>query len=394
MLNKVLKSFQKLKNHVESEKFKGWDPFDGLNSRFFQSFPLLKNYKWPRLAWLQFFKRSPLNFRKLFLVSKQYNPKALGLFLTGYCNLYHDNPNQKYLKNIQFLADKLIELQTKGYSGACWGYNFDWQARAFFQPKNTPTVVATAFITEALLEAYKITNHNSYLKTAISAKDFILNDLNRSYDDENNYCFSYSPLDKTQVFNAGLLGAKTLSLIYAHTHEKYLLTEARKVINFVVKHQQDDGAWSYGTLPYHQWIDNFHTGYNLEAIYMYQQISGDKSFNSHINKAFSYYINTFFTSEGKPKYYHNQLYPIDIHAPAQLLVSLSKMNKFFDNIELINKVINWTIENMQAKNGGFYYQKKKFFTSKIPYMRWSNAWMFYSLTYYLKEFHKFEKNKK
>lgn len=33
---------------------------------------------------------------------------------------------------IEELAELLISLQSKGYSGACWGYNFDWQARRLF----------------------------------------------------------------------------------------------------------------------------------------------------------------------------------------------------------------------------------------------------------------------
>ena len=32
----VTESFIKLKNYCEEENFKGWDPYDGLNSRFFQ----------------------------------------------------------------------------------------------------------------------------------------------------------------------------------------------------------------------------------------------------------------------------------------------------------------------------------------------------------------------
>ena len=31
----------------------------------------------------------------------------------------------------------------------------------------------------------------------------------------------------------------------------------------------------------------------------------------------------FFEADGKPKYYHNKTYPIDIHCPAQIIVTLS-----------------------------------------------------------------------
>lgn len=375
-------SFNKLKRYCEKESFKGWDPYDGLNSYLFQALPFLPKSRFFRLVWIQLFKRSPVNLRKITGVKKEYNPKGIGLFLTGYCNLYKIDPKPEYLEKINSLSVLLLDLQTPGYSGACWGYNFDWQARAFFQPKGTPTVVATTFIAQALLEAYAITQNKKLLETSINASDFILNDLNRTFDDNGNFSFSYSPLDKTQVFNASLLGAKLLCLVYKHTQNQTLLEEAKKAVQYACDHQQDNGAWSYGTLPYHQWIDNFHTGYNLECIYVYQTISGDTQFNNHIQKGLNYYINTFFTSEGISKYYNNSIHPIDVHAPAQLVVTLYKLNALDENADLVNRVLDWTSKNMQDKQGYFYYQKNMLFNSKIPYMRWAQAWMFYAYTYF------------
>ena len=69
--------------------------------------------------------------RKLFIVPKGANPKGLAL-LTGYCNLYKLQNNQEYLKIIHTLSNKLIDLKSKDFDSACWGYNFDWQSRAFF----------------------------------------------------------------------------------------------------------------------------------------------------------------------------------------------------------------------------------------------------------------------
>lgn len=374
-------SFEKLKAYCEKENFKGWDPYDGLNSWIIQKTVLGKSRLF-RLAWIQLFKRSPINLRPLFGVEKDYNPKGLGLFLTGYCNLYKIDHNPVYLEKINALAHHMISLQTKGYSGACWGYNFDWQARAFFQPKFTPTVVATTFISEALLEAYDITQNKLYLNTAISASKFVLNDLNKSYDNDGDFTFSYSPLDHTQVYNAGLLGAKLLSLIYKYTQEYDLLDEAKKVVSYVCKRQHQDGSWAYGTLPFHQWIDNFHTGYNLECIHVYRTVSGDTSYDEHFDKGMAYYLNTFFTAQGISKYYNDRIYPIDIHAPAQLMVTLTKCGNFTSQKALVDRVLNWTIKNMQSPKGYFYYQKNKHFTSGIPYIRWAQSWMFYAFSYY------------
>ncbi|SEP81870.1 hypothetical protein SAMN05421824_0399 [Hyunsoonleella jejuensis] len=382
-------SFKKLKEYCEKENFKGWDPYDGLNSWVIQK-TLLGKSRFFRLAWIQLFKRNPINFRQLFGVKKEYNPKGLGLFLTGYCNLYIQSPQKEYLEKINFLADTILTLESKGYSGACWGYNFDWQARAFFQPKYMPTVVATTFISEALLKAYEITKKEIYLQAATSASQFVLNDLNKSYDKNGNYTFSYSPEDKTQVYNAGLLGAKLLCLIYKYTGDKNLLKEAKSVVSYVCTKQNEDGSWAYGTLPFHQWIDNFHTGYNLECIKIYEQVSKDTSYSDNLKKGMSYYLKTFFTSEGISKYYNNKIYPVDIHAPAQLVVTLAKFGNFNDQKELIDRVLDWTTNNMQSPKGYFYYQKKKLVVSRIPYIRWAQAWMFYALSYYFLEFNENE----
>ena len=156
MKNRIVDSFKCLKHYCESEHFKGWDPYDGLNSKVFQALPFLKRAAICRLVVIQGFKRCPINLRRIALVPKEYNAKGIGLFLSGYCNLYktvQKHPEwesiwgtaEQVKEQIIALADLLISLRSKGnYSGACWGYNFDWQARRLFLfPKSTPTVVAT-----------------------------------------------------------------------------------------------------------------------------------------------------------------------------------------------------------------------------------------------------------
>lgn len=384
-------SFNKLKAYCEKGNFKGWDPYDGLNSWVIQNTFLGKS-RFCRLAWIQFFKRSPINLRPILGIKKDYNPKGLGLFLTGYCNLYKIEKRDEYLIKINQLAKQIITLKTKGYSGVCWGYNFDWQARAFFQPKYTPTVVATTFIGEALLNAYEITQNQDYLDVVISASEFVLNDLNRSYDETGDFTYSYSPLDETKVYNAGLLGAKLLCLVYKYTKDDALLQNAKKVVSYVCKKQNNDGSWAYGTLPFHQWIDSFHTGYNLECIAVYKKVSNDGSFDDNLKTGMQYYLKTFFTPEGISKYYNNKTFPIDIHAPAQLVVTLSKFGNFNENRRIIDKVLDWTINNMQSPSGYFYYQKKPFLSSKTPYIRWAQAWMFYAYSYYFIEINNNEQN--
>jgi rhamnogalacturonyl hydrolase YesR len=386
MLEKVHQSFIKLRNYCEAHQFKGYDPYDGLNSKLFQRIPLLPKSRLARLAWIQFFKRSPVNLRNAVLIKPEYNPKALGLFLSTYCNLYLHDGKKAYLNKINFFIARLEDCQSKGYSGTCWGYNFDWESRAFFQPKFMPTIVASSFIANAVLDAYEITHNEKLLKIARSTCDFILNDLNRTSGEEDDFAFSYSPLDKSVVYNASLLGARLMARVYTFTKEPLLAETAKKAVAFVCDKQQQNGAWSYGTLPFHQWIDNFHTGYNLECIADYMRFTKDISYSNVLNKGFDYYLATFFTEDGVAKYYSDSIYPVDIHAPSQLVITLQKLGKMDEHKILMDKVINWTIDHMQSEKGYFYYQINKYITSRIPYMRWSQAWMMLSFSIYLKHY--------
>jgi rhamnogalacturonyl hydrolase YesR len=136
-------------------------------------------------------------------------------------------------------------------------------------------------------------------------------------------------------------------------------------------------------LPVQSWKDSFHTGYNLDAIQSYQECTNDRSFQENIQKGFEFYIENFFEADGKAKYYHNKTYPIDIHCPGMLPVTLSRLGKMQDYNDVVDDVLYWTINYMQDTKGYFYYQIKKRMSSKISYMRWSNAFMFYGLSYYL-----------
>ena len=123
----------------------------------------------------------------------------------------------------------------------------------------------------------------------------------------------------------------------------------------------------------------------MDAIKTYQDNTQDNTFQKYIDKGLYFYINNFFEANGMPKYYHNKTYPIDIHCPAQIIVTLSKLNVFKSNKSLLDDVLNWTIDNMQHKKGYFYYQLKKGISSKISYMRWSNAFMFNAMSHYFLE---------
>ena len=119
-------AFLRLDQYCRAEDYRGWDLFDGLNSARFNNTPFYSS-RLLRIAWIQAFKRLPVNFRKLASVPKGLNPKGLGLFASGLIA-------QKRLGEAQKLLDSLKNSICRDFSDVSWGYNFPWQARAFYVP--------------------------------------------------------------------------------------------------------------------------------------------------------------------------------------------------------------------------------------------------------------------
>ena len=270
-------------------------------------------------------------------------------------------------------------------TGMFWGYNFDWQSKAFFLPKYTPTVVATSFAVEALLSAYETTGNTEYLDTAISSAEFILKDLN-VIKKENGYMFSYSPLDTRAVYNATLLGTKTLSLIYKYTRKEDYKVAARASAQAVCDEQNNDGSFPHSDQIRNQWRDSFHTGFKLESLATYRLCCLDDSFDECIEKGYSYWRDNFFVKDtGLAKYYDKSSDDeiIDLHCAAQAIPTICKLGKFQEDKDMAYKILEWAIRNMQSDKGYFYFQMKRNRKNMISYMRWPNAWMFYGISYYL-----------
>ncbi|MDE6109575.1 MAG: delta-aminolevulinic acid dehydratase, partial [Muribaculaceae bacterium] len=304
----VIRSFSRLKQYCEDENFAGWDPYDGLNSRIFKTLPLVGRSALARLVWIQLFKRNPFNMRRLMLVPKGHNAKAIGLFLHGYCNLH--NMGGEFaagsVERINSLGDMLLQMRAPGFSGAAWGYNFPWQCRReFLFPAGEPTVVATQFCASALLEAYDITGREDFRDAALSSAQFVLRDLHRTPVGPG-FLLSYSRMKGNDtIYNASLLGSRLLMLCreYGAPEPDELLSVARSSVAAVCSQQQPDGSWTYGLKPATAWKDSFHTGYNLDALQTYKELSGDNSFDEVINKGLRYYTEAFFLPDGTPKYY-------------------------------------------------------------------------------------------
>jgi hypothetical protein len=373
----VGRSLGRLEAYLVAENLRGYDPYDALSSPLFR-LPVLRSSKRLRLAALQALKRSPYNVRPLLGIPKGYNPVTLAFVLEASAYRAHTDRQREAIHHARAAecVAELAQLRTPGYSGDCWGYPFDWEARFGRLPAKTPTIVATGIVTNALFVAYRLLRLENAFEMCKSAGRFVLDDLPRAVADDGTFCWGYYPSDTQRVLNATMKGARLCAQIYSVTGEDAFLEPASQTAEYVARHQRDDGSWPYAAGDVRQWADNFHTAYVLDAFDSYARCTGDERFQSTKARGWRYYREQFFLDARIPKYYPEKKYPIDATACAQSLLTLCR----FGDVETASQVADWTIGNMQRADGHFVYQVRRRRVVDIPYMRWSSAYMYAGLS--------------
>jgi hypothetical protein len=365
---------QRLLDYCRRNNWAGYDPYDALNSSVLNLVPLL-NHRIPRVVLTQTLKRCPINLRRLLLIEKTQNPKAIGLFLSALLKLQATRPVEAG-NLIQLMIHRLIALRSQDTAYWCWGYSFPWQTRKLVVPRGAPNLVCTVFAANALLDAYENIQDSQCLEMASSAAEYILKELYWTRG-EIVAGFSYPRADlRVQVYNANFLAAALLCRVYRHTGEDRFLEPALTAARYSVAMQFSDGSWTYGELPSQQWIDNFHTGFNLCALRSIGRYAGTSEFKACLRRGLDFYRSHFLRKDGAVRYFHDRTYPIDIHCVAQAIITLTELEDLEpDCMNEAQSAFQWAMNHMWDNRGFFYYRRLRYGTNRIPYMRWSQAWM-------------------
>jgi hypothetical protein len=322
-----------------------------------------------------------VNIRPLMLIPPTQNPKAIGLFLSSALALRRVDRSLDPLP--LSLIERLVALRSPGTDYWCWGYSFPWQTRTRVVPRGTPNLVCTTFAASALLDAYDELGDPRLLQMAVSAASYIVSALYREEGTAAGFTYPLPSMSIT-VHNANLLGAALLCRVHRLTGDATLLAPALKAARYSASRQRSDGSWVYGEAETQQWVDNFHTGYNLCALQDINRFLGTDEFEGHIHRGLTFYRDHFFLADGTPKYFADRTYPIDIHCSAQSVITLLAFADRHEGLEaLATRVLQWTMDHMWDERGFFYYRILRLGTIKTSYMRWSQAWMLRALATYV-----------
>jgi hypothetical protein len=371
-------SIDQLSDWLEKNEYRGYDTFDGLNAKFAR--PLTFETKFLRTALQQGVRRFPINLRPWLGVAKSHSTKGMGFLARGFTRLYEATGEMVWRHKAEFALQWLIENQSTGFSGACWGNHFDYQSRSSYVPKGLPSVVWTSLIGHAFLDAHMQFQQPDYLQIAVSSCEHIVRDLNK-ISEGDSVCIGYFPGQNLRVHNANTLGASLLARTYSYTRNESYRTLAQQAMQYTAQYQRADSSWYYGEAANLHWVDNFHTAYVLDCFKHYSEGTEDNRFDKQLTDGYEYWKKTFFLTDGAPRYYDYKTLPLDIQCSSQAIDTLVYFqDRDPESIALAMKIASWTIHHMQDSSGYFYYRRySRRLVNKTPTLHWGQATMLCAL---------------
>lgn len=375
----VGRALSSVEGWVRQQNWVGPDPYDLRAHPLFRRLERRRLTAWPAKAAATLF---PVFLRRLLRVEPLPHAKAMALFAEAYLTLFDLIGDEVFTERAEARLDWLLEHPSSGFSALAWGLPFPYQGREWV-PADTPSIVITAIAARAFLHAYESLGRSSYLDAAVSACRFLSADVPRYEPEPDRLCFSKMTGVQWNVHNANLLVAATLAKVGRAAGTGEWNDVVRRAVNYTLAEQREDGAWYYWGPPgpLMHWIDHYHTGFVLRALDDLVCATDEIALRAALDKGYAFYLGRLFDGGRVPRFTDARSYPIDIHSCAEAILCLSQLaGRYADALARAEVVAAWTLSHMRHPDGYFFYRRYRWFTIRVPYMRWGQAWMMVALT--------------
>ncbi|MBX3347818.1 MAG: hypothetical protein KF747_03655 [Nitrospira sp.] len=367
----VVRSLLRVISWVVRHQYRGYEPADGNLSPLFT---LTGARVLPMRILQQVVLRAPFNIRPFLGISPHESAIGRGYMAWGYLFMYRANGDENHRRKAIDCLEWLIANRAVHSTEHCWGDPYEYATRSGRRPLGEPLLIWSALIGQTFLDACETLHDQRFLHVAESIGRWIVG-LPQERTASGN-CLSYVAYRQSSIHNSNVMGAAFLARLGTLKNNQECLAVATNAMTYTCARQQKDGSWYYAEEPKYHWIDNFHTGYNLSALKVYREATKDESFDECIEKGLQFYKDHFFEADGRPKYFHDRTYPIDIQCAAQAIETLAGFGESDpESLTLAQKVAAWTIDNMQDADGHFYYRDLGWKKVKTPMLHWGQGTM-------------------
>lgn len=232
--------------------------------------------------------------------SKQEYPIVRAQASLTLLNVYEETKSIKHIDYAKKHINWLLRNYSKGYSGYCWGLDFNWVYSAFdTYDKNIPFSTHTPYPLEAMIKYYAKTNDNDMIEPIKSVFLFLENDIKIMKETDDLLILSYSVKKDRIVTNANAYLMYMYALLIEFIpHEKvYIENKISKLFNFLKSVQDNGGSWKYSPYSEKSFIDCFHSAFVLKNIIKTNRIIELDNSNKVILEGYSFIMDNFLNKE-------------------------------------------------------------------------------------------------
>jgi hypothetical protein len=359
----------------EERDWRGYDPYDALNTPYGR--PLTVGRPLGRRVLTQVVKRSPVNLRPVLRIEPTWNAKALALVASAYARLWASNSHDEDARDqARRWFTWLLEHHAGARSSPAWGYPFKVQTRFFGYDRDTPNTIATSFVIQALVDGQELLGDESFGDAAVAASQFLHEEM--LVVDRRRTYFRYLPGENELVHNANVLACAAVTRAAQVVQQRPPDETIESALRSTLTAQRTDGSWPYAEGSAGDWVDNFHTGYVLESLAISARSLPDLA--EPLARGVAYWERELFLDDGTPKYSPTSTYPLDAHCYATAVDTWLALSDTYPNA-LVNaeRTASLLLERMLDPAGYVHFQRTRFWTNKVPFVRWSTAPAFRAL---------------
>ncbi len=302
-----------------------------------------------------------INNNSRYFYYKQEYPITRAQAAIALLKRYKQTKEPKYLEYGEKHINWLIENSSYGFSGYCWGMNYDWVYSADeTYEKNTPFSTHTPYPLEALILYYKITKKSEIREIIKSVFLFLEQDIQVMRESDEMLILSYSTQKDRIVTNANSYSMYMYALLLDFLPQKrdYIISKINRLYNFIVSVQRDDGSWLYSPYDEDTFIDCFHSAIVLKNLIKTDKIVTLKGSEKVIESGYNYIIDNFIDH----KYHLFRRFSISNK------LTLTKFD-LYDNAEMLNLALlykdSYTSEKLDSAIKKYFFNNRGEIASMI-----------------------------
>lgn len=320
---------------------------------------------------------------------KLIHAKAMGLFADAYLDRYRATGDDRYKELAHDCMEWLLKNTAPGYPLYCWGVPFDWKTKGRSIPANTPIASVSSICLDSFWRWENYLHDHMYRDMPVKVCSSLLKSLYRHMHlPEDMACYGYTAGDRFRVINGNLFIAEKLLLVGKHFDREDELNEGKRIVRYCLSNTNADGTFPYqghelGVVG--KAVDAYHNGFILRSLFRIHRMCPSEEIEEVLRCGLDAYLKNFLGPNGET-WVQPEKRIIDIHGCAETILCLGRLMTIFpDCREQWERSIRWTIEHMQNRaTGHFFYRRINIssfahWTVDVPYIRWSDAWMYKAL---------------